>query len=143
MSELTPGESPPPIGPIRLDYASAMPPPPNVRWIAVLQRALLRWLLAILLLVVLIGFLPNTPSSFCYVVLVVSLLVVAAITFMLGIEIYGAPLGILAGLGSLIVCVGVGVIVVLIVNYSASRLLRRHGFQVGIMGAGLEQFEPK
>lgn len=56
---------------------------------------------------------------------------------LLAIKVYNTALGILLGLLTLIPCVGL--IVLLLVNGTATAILRQNGIRVGLMGANLSQ----
>ena len=57
--------------------------------------------------------------------------------FLLATKVYGTGLGILLGLLTFIPCIGL--LVLLIVNGKATRVLKENGFKVGLLGANLAE----
>ncbi|MGF1635299.1 MAG: hypothetical protein ACFCVE_15735 [Phycisphaerae bacterium] len=67
-------------------------------------------------------------------VAVLGVVVTAAVfVFMLAIRIFGTAVGVVLGILTLIPLIGL--IVLLVVNSKATGILRRHGVQVGLLGA--------
>jgi hypothetical protein len=139
------GNQPPYEPPSPLQYATPQSGP-NLKKIATQQRAIMFCILAEILIIVLqiiLGtalapapgaknpFLPFLMLlSFAYLAVVVA---GAVFIFMLAISLYNTGVGIL--LGILVLVPLVGLIVLLIVNGKATKLLREHGVKVGLMGA--------
>ena len=61
----------------------------------------------------------------------------AVFVLLLAMICYGTSTGVVAGIVALIPCIGV--IVLLIVNNSATKLLKKEGIRVGLLGADLSQ----
>lgn len=59
----------------------------------------------------------------------------AVFVFMLAMKVYGTGLGIVLGILSLIPCIGL--IVLLIVNVTATGILKQNGIKVGLLGANI------
>ena len=57
---------------------------------------------------------------------------------LLAIKVYNIALGIVLGLLSVLPCIGL--IVLLVVNGKATRILQSNGYRVGLLGADLSEF---
>lgn len=78
------------------------------------------------------------PLEFRIVVAVAILavgLVGAVFVFLLAMKVYGTPLGIFLGVLSLLPLIGL--IVLLMVNGKATRVLKQNGIKVGLLGADI------
>jgi hypothetical protein len=69
--------------------------------------------------------------------LIVLFIAGAVFVFLLAMICYGTSTGVVAGIGALIPYIGI--IVLLIVNNSATKLLKKEGIRVGLLGADLSQ----
>jgi hypothetical protein len=81
------------------------------------------------------------PQEFLLYVLIGLLCVLVASTvsvFVLAMKVFNTGLGIVYGIGALIPCIGL--IVLLIVNQKATKILRENGHEVGFLGADLSKF---
>lgn len=116
-----------------LNYQSPPESPYDLRAVANRQRAVNLCVLAYILVAV--GRLVAPPQIAIYVALVGLAVVLTAVVFvfMLATQIYSTGLGILLGVLTLVPLVGL--IVLLVVNGKATRILRAHGIPVGLLGA--------
>jgi hypothetical protein len=81
------------------------------------------------------------PAEFRVYAGIAGLLVSLAATvfvFMLAIRVYSTGLGIVLGIGTLIPCIGL--LILLSVNGKATKILRENGHRVGLFGANLSEF---
>jgi hypothetical protein len=62
----------------------------------------------------------------------------AVFVILLAIKVYNLALGIVLGLLSILPCIGL--IVLLVVNGKATRILQSNGYRVGLLGADLSKF---
>jgi hypothetical protein len=110
----------------------------DVRAVAVYQKGIL--------VCILIQLLANVawfmvPEPLKLIVLLGSLSVGIAgvvFVFMLATKVYGTGLGILLGILTFPPCIGL--IVLLIVNGKATKILQQNGHRVGLLGASLSEF---
>jgi hypothetical protein len=116
----------------------------DVRQVAVAQKAILICILIqianiVFQLAVVFGKLPVPQAVLlgCSVVSLVSGVVSAVFVFIMAIRVYSTGLGILFGILALIPCVGL--IVLLMVNGKATKILQANGYKVGLLGADLSQ----
>jgi hypothetical protein len=83
-------------------------------------------------------FVTPPPFGILFSLIVLGAAITGAVfVFMLSIAIYSTGLGIFLGILTLIPLVGL--IVLLIVNGKATKILREHGIRVGLMGADAKQ----
>ena len=66
-------------------------------------------------------------------------LVAMIFVILLAVKVYSPVMGILMGLLTLVPCVGL--IMLLVINQKATKLLTEHGHKVGLLGASLSQFD--
>jgi hypothetical protein len=57
--------------------------------------------------------------------------------FLLAMKVYGVPIGILLGILAMVPCLGL--LVLLMINGKATRVLRHNGIRIGFMGANLSE----
>jgi hypothetical protein len=128
-----------PPEPVVLNYASGTTSSPRV--IAMLQKYIIYCVLAnILLMAAAVNMDVKSAGSLGVLVVfrLAALAVVVAgavFVFRLAIRIYGTGWGVVLGILALIPLVGL--IVLLIVNGKATRILRKNGIGVGLLGARL------
>jgi hypothetical protein len=122
--------------PPRLDYA---PPPagPDLRVVATRQKGLIFCILAYLLAVAAQFALPEELRLLAALFALAVVVAAVVFVFMMALELYGVGIGIVMGVLTLIPLVGL--IVLLIINGKATKLLRRHGIKVGLFGADSRQ----
>jgi hypothetical protein len=85
-----------------------------------------------------VGFAANGNLAAAGIVAIVYFVVAitaAVFIFMLAISLYNTGVGVLLGILTLIPLIGL--LVLLVVNSKATKLLREHGLKVGLMGAKL------
>jgi hypothetical protein len=128
---------PPPTTPPTLNYA---PPPPrpraDLRNIAIRQRRVIFCILAYFIAMIMQFVLP--PDLITSGLSMIAVMIMAAVfVFMLALDVYGTGEGIIMGILALIPLVGL--IVLLLINNRATRLLRQHGIRVGLFGADTRQ----
>jgi hypothetical protein len=131
---------PPPIPPSPLNYATPMPQV-DLRKIAFQQKAIMYCILAYIAVGVLRFVLPPGLQLMVLVPLGLAAVITAAVfVFMLAISLHNIAAGITLGILTLIPLVGL--VVLLIINSTATKLLQSHGIKVGLMGADLNQIPP-
>jgi hypothetical protein len=83
--------------------------------------------------------LPLEAQLFMGIAVLASAVVATVFVFMLALKMYSTGAGIVLGLLTLIPCIGL--ITLLIINQKATRLLRKRGYKVGLLGARLPHRE--
>jgi len=133
-----PSPVPPPSGhPGMLNYAQPVSPRSDLRSIATRQRAIMFCILGYIGCVVLQLTLPP-PINLMIAVGTLAVQITAVVfVFMLAISIYGTGVGVTFGILTLIPLINL--IILLIVNGKATKILREHGIQVGLLGAKADQ----
>ena len=83
---------------------------------------------------------PETAGFSLYIGIMALLVSLAAMVFVfrLAIRVYSTASGILLGIGTLIPCIGL--VILLMINGKATKILRENGHQVGFFGADLSKF---
>ena len=105
----------------------------EIRTIAGRQKMLCVCLLAYIVAFTLLLVFPGELTTvFRLIVLAASVAAMVSV-FLLAIKLHGTGMGIVLGILTLIPLLGV--IPLLIVNGTATRILRKHGIKVGLMGA--------
>lgn len=115
----------------------------DLRSVALYQKAIMICILCYIVALVAQVFLQiNAKSGVSAVLsLIVGLLALAVVltgvvfTFLLAIKVYNVAIGIILGIGTMIPCIGL--IVLLAVSNRATAILRENGIQVGFLGADL------
>ncbi|HJT35258.1 MAG TPA: hypothetical protein VJ783_24750 [Pirellulales bacterium] len=107
----------------------------DVRSVAIYQKGIMVCILLYLIAILGQFFLPQQLILFLRLGVLLIGLTGMVFVFLLATKVYGAGLGILAGLLTLIPCVGL--IVLLTVNGKATHVLRQNGYTVGLLGAKL------
>jgi hypothetical protein len=77
-------------------------------------------------------------SIYIGVVALVVVLVATVSVFLLAIRVYSVASGILLGIGTLIPCLGL--LILLMINGKATKIMRENGHHVGLLGADLSRF---
>jgi len=118
-----------------LNYAQA--PRNDLRVIAVRQRAIMYCILANIALYVVVfaasaGNLPLVAGIAAICVFGVAI-TAAVFIFMLSLAVYNLAAGIVLGIITLVPLLGL--LVLLVINSKATKILRAHGVRVGLMGA--------
>lgn len=124
-----------------LNYASLPPAGIDLRAVARRQKWVIYCIAAYLTLVL---SLPGAPSEdFDLVIQVFGLAIVvtaAVLVFLLAIAIYNPGVSAILGIVALVPLVGLFVLLVL--SGSATRVLRKHGIRVGLIGASWRTIPP-
>jgi hypothetical protein len=115
----------------------------DLRAVAVAQKSILVCILLYFLCIIVQVVLAQNreAANYSIYVLIATLLVglVATVSvFLLAIRVYSPVYGFFLGLGTFIPCVGI--VILLMVNAKATRILRENGIHVGFMGADLSKF---
>lgn len=127
-----------PPTPPQLDYASPVfEGRTDLREIALRQRAIMVCILVEIVMIVLMFTLPAELRLFPALGMFAAGITGTVFAFMLGIAVYGAAVGIILGILTLIPYLGL--IFLLIINGKATGILRQHRIRVGLMGADLSQ----
>jgi hypothetical protein len=121
------------LPPTNLNYATPVKPGTNLRQIAWQQRALNICILGYICAVVLSFVLPAELKLIAALIGFAAAITGAVFVFMLALSLYGVALGIVLGILALIPLIGL--LVLLIVNGKATRVLRAVGVRVGLLGA--------
>lgn len=127
---------PPPMPAKPLNYA----PPPgrtDLREVAVRQRAIMLCILGYIVLLVLRFVVPPPFNLFALLAAFAVSITAMVFVFMLSVAIYNTGMGIFLGILTLVPLVNL--IVLLIINGKATKILREHGIKVGLMGADTSQ----
>jgi hypothetical protein len=109
----------------------------KLRDIAKQQRAIMICILAYIVLVILNFVAPTIVALFVGLAALAVVVTSAVFVFMLAMTVYGTGAGIVLGILTLVPLVGL--IVLLIVNGKATKILREYGINVGLMGADMSQ----
>jgi hypothetical protein len=109
----------------------------DLRTVAVAQKSILVCIL--LYLLGLIGVFIVPPEYRLYALIPVVLVGITAVVsvFILAMKVYNVALGILLGIGTTLGCIGL--LVLLMVNQKATRILEANGHHVGFFGADLSK----
>ena len=131
--------------PLALDYAMPSERPVDLRAIAIRQRAVIGCILFYLVMAVGGLLLVPVAGSFVWVAeaALASAVVVAGsvLGVVLALSVYSDPAtGIIGGM--LIFVPVIGLFILLVINHDATKVLRRHGVRVGLLGASLRQLPP-
>ena len=140
-----PFASPPPqqpyppgvMPPATLGYATPLPARTDLRAIAVRQRAIMFCILAYLILVAAQFAMPQELRIIPSLLAICVSIAAAVFVFMLALSVYNTAVGIVLGILTLVPLIGL--IVLLIINAKATKILRQHGIRVGLMGANPRQ----
>ena len=122
------------------DAPSGVGPNPEIRKIAVRQKVLLFCILIYIVCSLSLFLIPavagdgaNEAAMLVSLAMLVNGVVGAVFVFLLATGVFGTAIGILLGLLALIPLVGL--LVLLLVNGRATRMLRDNGISVGLLGA--------
>jgi len=108
----------------------------DLRKVAVAQKGIMVCILVYLVAIALVAVLQ--PSPLVRLLLIVPLILASAgFTIMLAMQVYGMAGGILMGILALVPCMGL--LVLLLINARATKVLRSNGIQVGLLGADLSR----
>lgn len=147
MSQLPPpAEQPsPPVRPLALEYATPELRRVDLRAIAVRQRAVIGCILLYIILAV-SGLVIPSSNEFLWMaeaVLAFAIVIAASVlAFILALSVYSDPAtGVLGGM--LIFIPLIGLLILLVINHDATKVLRRHGVRVGMLGARLRDIPPR
>jgi hypothetical protein len=110
----------------------------DLRKVASYQRAIL-----ICILIYIVTFMgqfavPPAQRTILAVLTFCVSLVATVFVFMLAMKVYSRGLGILLGILAIIPCIGL--LVLLMINDKATKILRQNGYKVGFLGADMSQF---
>lgn len=106
-----------------------------LRSVARSQKGILFCILIYLIAMFGVFWLPNEMLSVISVIVLLVGIVGALFVFMLAIKLYGAVLGIMLGVLSLVPLAGL--LILSIVNGKATGVLRKNGVKVGLLGADI------
>jgi hypothetical protein len=109
----------------------------DLRSVAKYQKGIIVCILIYLIAIFFQFALPVEMRTFLLVGIVIVGVVGAACAVLLAMKVYGTFIGILQGV--LIVIPVVGLLVLLLVNGKATKILRQNGVKVGLLGADLTQ----
>lgn len=109
----------------------------DLRSVAKYQKGILVCILIYLITVVCQFLIPSELQLLVWLCGIVVSIAGTVFVFLLAIKVYGAPLGVLLGILTLIPCIGL--IVLLVVNGKATSVLRQNGIKVGLLGANLSE----
>jgi len=106
--------------------------------IAVYQKAILVCILVYVLAVIAQFALPQEARLFLALGVVGLGVVATVFVFLLALKVYSKGMGVFLGILTLIPCIGL--ITLVIINQQTTGLLNKHGYNVGLLGANLSQF---
>ncbi|QDV33940.1 hypothetical protein [Tautonia plasticadhaerens] len=110
----------------------------DVRSVAVYQKGILVCILVNLAAIAGMFVVPPPVALILFAVMLVSMLAAFVFVVLLAMKVYNAAMGIILGIGSLLPFISL--IVLLMVNGKANRILRENGHRVGLLGADLSKF---
>jgi hypothetical protein len=110
----------------------------DVKSVAVAQKAIMVCILLQMSTGALQFFVPHEYVIGFLVFAVLVMLASVVSVMMLAMKVFNIGLGIVYGFGTILPCIGL--IVLLIVNQRATRILRDNGHEVGFFGAKLSEF---
>ena len=110
-------------------------PPERLRAVAIRQKILIFCILGYVVTAIAGVFVPADVRPFLAVPAVIVVLAAAVFVFLLAVEVHGTGLGIVFGLLTFLPCLGL--IVLLIVNQTATSMLQRNRVRVGLLGANM------
>jgi hypothetical protein len=106
-----------------------------LRDVAFAQKGILVCILIEILLFVSQFFVQPSARPIVGVVYVAVSLAATVFVFLLAMKVYNVVLGIVLGIGTIIPCLGL--IILLVVNGKATKILQENGISVGLLGADL------
>jgi hypothetical protein len=109
----------------------------DLRSVAKSQKGILVCILIYIIAVVVRFFLPEDLALILALGVLVVGIVAMVFVFQLAIKVYGTGAGILLGILTLIPIIGL--LVLLIINGKATRILKANGIKVGLLGANVEE----
>jgi hypothetical protein len=107
----------------------------DLKSVAMYQKGILLCILAYLALVLFQFAVPPESRSLLAILAIPLGITATVFVFLLATKVYSTGLGIVLGILTLIPCVGL--IVLLIINGKATAVLKKHGINVGLLGANL------
>jgi hypothetical protein len=110
----------------------------DLKTVAVAQKTIIVCILLNILAVIARFFIPPELLLLLVGALVVLFLVQTAAVMLLAMKVYNIGIGILLGIGAMIPCLGL--IILLMVNGKANKILTQNGYHVGLFGADLSKF---
>jgi len=126
----------PPLPLPTLVYATPQGSGMDLKRVAAQQRAINLCILAEIIIIILQVAHLGMPQMFALAMALVFIgvaITAAVFIFMLALSVYGTATGIVLGILSLIPYLGV--LILLVVNGKATKILRQHGIKVGLLGA--------
>jgi hypothetical protein len=124
-----------------LAYATPMKPEQDLKKIATQQRAIMLCILTEIVIAILRFGVTMPLAGVVLSLLYLAVAVIGAVfIFMLAISLYNTGAGIVLGILTLIPLLGL--IVLLVVNGKATKVLRAHGIRVGLLGANPSTIRP-
>jgi len=110
----------------------------DLKTVAFAQKSIIVCILLYFCLIVARFFVPREYNLYLFICLVVLGLVSTVSVFVLAMKVYSVVQGILVGILTMVPCLGL--ILLLLVNQKATRILRENGHEVGLLGADLSRF---
>ena len=141
MADLPPVMPPIANPPATLDYATPPRTPIDLSAVATRQRGVIICLLLYIAVgIALLAVPKETRPVFAAAALGV-LILAAVFVFMLAGSVYGTGTGMALGAAALIPWVGL--VILLVINAKATKILRAHGVKVGLLGADPTELPPR
>jgi hypothetical protein len=110
----------------------------DLKTVAVAQKTIIVCILLNILAVIARFFVPQEGLLLLVGALAVLFLVQTAAVMLLAMKVYSIGTGIIYGIGALIPCIGL--VILLMVNGKANKILTQNGHHVGLFGADLSRF---
>jgi hypothetical protein len=110
----------------------------DLRSVAVYQKGIIVCILIQLMMFLGLFMVPSDIAGMIWIAAVPIGVASTILIVLLAIKVYGTGIGILLGILAFVPCMGL--LILLMVNGKATRILRRNGHQVGFLGANLSQF---
>ncbi len=110
----------------------------DLKTVAVAQKSIIVCILLYLCLIVARFFVPYQYNLYLLICMLVIGLVSTASVFVLAMKVYSVIQGILVGILTMVPCLGL--LLLLLVNQKATKILKDNGHNVGLFGADLSRF---
>jgi hypothetical protein len=110
----------------------------DLKTVAVAQKSIIVCILLYLCLIVARFFVPYQYNLYLLICLLVVGLISTVSVFVLAMKVYSVVQGFLVGILTMVPCLGL--LLLLLVNQKATRILKDNGHEVGLLGADLSRF---
>jgi uncharacterized membrane-anchored protein len=112
--------------------------PEDLKIVAVAQKSIIICILIYFCLIVATFFVPPQYNFYLLICVLLLGLVSTVSVFLLAMKVYGPIQGVLVGILTMVPCLGL--LMLLLVNQRATKILKDNGHPVGLLGADLSRF---